>query len=199
MAVLRKQGKEKTTNQLLKTQAIRPAFLMHTLRDYNGKSGEENMAEDKTFTQEEVNKLVGQARLEGKDAGRKEFEGWISPDEMAKQTAGLNEQLAGLNDKIKTLSDEKTNLQTQLTEKDGLIAKYETDSVKTKVAREFGLSYEATEFLKGDTEDAIRKSAESLKGMLKNSFTPPAYNPEPAPSSDPVASAWAAMSKDLFE
>ena len=33
------------------------------------------MAEDKTFTQEEVNQLVGKARLEGKEAGRKEDDG----------------------------------------------------------------------------------------------------------------------------
>ena len=158
------------------------------------------MAEGRAFTQEEVNKLVGQARLEGKDAGRKEFDGWISPDELAKQTAGLNEQLTGLNDQLKTLSDEKANLQTQLTEKDGQIAKYEIDSVKTRVARECGLSYEAAEFLRGETEDEIRESAESLKGIVNSkAYTPPAFEPDPAPSGDSTSAAWRNMAKDLFE
>ena len=150
------------------------------------------MADDRTFTQEEVNKLVGQARLEGKEAGRKEFDGWVSPDE-------LNKQVTGLNDQIKALTEEKSSLQTQLSEKDGQIAKYETDSVKTKVAREFGLSYEAAEFLKGETEDAIRQSAESLKGIVGNSYTPPAYEPDPAPRGDSSAAARSKMAKDLFE
>ena len=150
------------------------------------------MAEDKTFTQEEVNKLVGQARLEGKEIGRKEFEGWISPDELQKQTSSLSEQ-------ISALTGEKETLQTQLTEKDSMIAKYETDSVKTKVAREFGLSYEAAEFLKGETEDAIRQSAESLKGIVGKAYTPPAYEPDPAPRGDSSAAAWSKMAKDLFE
>lgn len=150
------------------------------------------MAEDKTFTQEEVNKLVGQARLEGKEIGRKEFEGWISPDELQKQTSSLSGQ-------ISALTGEKETLQTQLTEKDSMIAKYETDSVKTKVARELGLSYEATEFLRGTTEDEIRQSAENLKGIVNKAFTPPAFNSDPAPTGDSTQAAWKAMAKDLFE
>ena len=137
------------------------------------------MAEDRTFTQEEVNKLVGQARLEGKEIGRKEFDGWISPEAMQKQTEELSAQLTGLNDQIKTLIDEKTDLQTQLTEKDGKIAKYEIDSVKTRIAREAGLSYEAIEFLQGDNEEAIKKSAEALKGLVGKQSVPPLGNPEP--------------------
>ena len=148
------------------------------------------MAEDRTFTQEEVNKLVGAARLEGKEAGRKEFEGWISPDELAKQTAGLNEQLTGLNDQIKTLSDEKANLQTQISEKDGQIAKYEIDSVKTRIARECGLSYEAVGFLQGEDEEAIKKSAETLKSLVGSSKTPPLGNPEMPPEEDGVTAAF---------
>ncbi len=155
------------------------------------------MADDKTFTQEEVNKLVGQARLEGKEAGRKEFEGWISPDELAKQTAGLNEQLTGLNDQIKTLSDEKANLQTQISEKDGQIAKYEIDSVKTRIARECGLSYEAIGFLQGEDEEAIKKSAETLKNLVGSSKTPPLGNPEMPPEEDGVTAAFKKMNPNI--
>ena len=43
------------------------------------------MAEDKTFTQEEVNAMVGKARQEAKEVVRKEFDGWVSPDELQKQ------------------------------------------------------------------------------------------------------------------
>ena len=144
------------------------------------------MAEDRTFTQEEVNKLVGQARLEGKDAGRKEYEGWISPDELTKQREELTKQVEGLNEQIKTLTDEQTSLKTQLTEKDDAIAKYEIDSVKTRIARELDLSYEAIGFLQGEDEEAIRKSAESLKNLVGTNRTPPQFNSEMPPAEDGV-------------
>lgn len=155
------------------------------------------MAEEKTFTQEEVNKLVGQARLEGKDAGRKEFEGWISPEELEKQKAELNEQLTGLNDQLKTLSDEKTDLQTQLTEKDGQIAQYEIDSVKTRIAREFGLSYDAIGFLQGEDEEAIKASAESLKNLVGTTKAPPLGNPEMPPEEDGVTAAFKKINPNI--
>ena len=148
------------------------------------------MAEEKMFTQEEVNKLVGQARLEGKDAGRKEYEGWISPDELEKQKGELSKQLEGLNGQIKTLTDEQTLLKTQLTEKDDAIAKYEIDSVKTRVAREFGLSYEAIGFLQGEDEAAIKKSAEALKGLVGTQKVAPTFNPEIPPEEDGVTAAF---------
>ena len=155
------------------------------------------MADERTFTQEEVNKLVGQARLEGKDAGRKEYEGWISPDELTKQKEELAKQVEGLNEQIKTLTDEQTSLKTQLTEKDDAIAKYEIDSVKTKVARECGLSLDAVEFIQGDDEEAIRKSAEALKGLVGSKSVPPLGNPETPPEEDGVTAAFKKMNPNI--
>lgn len=195
--MLGRQGKEKTKDKLLNSGHDIRLFNKQIYVTTTVNVGGKQMAEDKLFTQEEVNKLVGQARLEGKEIGRKEFEGYISQDDFTKKTADLNTQLSGLNDQIKTLTDEKTALETQLSEKAGLIAKYETDSVKTKVARELGLTYEAAEFLQGDTEEAIRKSGEALKGIVSKSFTPPAFNSDPAPGGDEKANAWGQMSRDL--
>lgn len=154
------------------------------------------MAEDKVFTQEEVNQLVGKARLEGKEIGRKEFEGWISPDEMEKQTKELNTKVNDLSNQINSLSTEKETLQTQLSEKDGQIAKYETDSVKTKIARECGLSYDAIGFLQGEDEEAIRKSAETLKNLV-GSKVPPLASPEIPPEEDGVTAAFRKLNPHL--
>lgn len=146
--------------------------------------------EERTFTQEEVNKLVGQARLEGKEIGRKEFEGFISPEEAKKQTESLTEQL-------KTLTDEKTALETQLTESKSKIAGYEIDSVKTKVARELGLPLDAMEFLQGEDEEAIKKSAESLKALVGTRKAPPLSDPEQPPAEDGVTAAFKKMNPNI--
>ena len=155
------------------------------------------MAEDRTFTQEEVNKLVGQARLEGKEIGRKEFEGWISPDEMDKRNQELSARADNLSEQVKTLSDEKKVLQTQLDEKDGQIANYEINSVKLRIARECGLSYEAVDFLKGADEEAIRKSAESLKSLVGSAKVPPLGNPETSPEEDGVIAAFRQLNPNI--
>ena len=154
------------------------------------------MAEDKVFTQDEVNQLVGKARLEGKEIGRKEFEGWISPDEMNERNKDLNTRANDLSKQIEALQSEKETLQTQLTEKNGQIAKYEIDSVKTRIARETGLSYEAIGFLQGEDEDAIRKSAESLKALVGTNSVPLA-NPEAKPEEDGVTAAFKQMNPNI--
>lgn len=131
-------------------------------------------------TQEQLDAIVGDRVARAKESARKEFEGWISPEDLTKKTDDLTKQLNGLADQVKTLTDEKSALETQLTEKDGKIAKYETDSVKTKIAREYGLSYEAVDFLQGEDEEAIKKSAETLKALV-GQRTEPLGNPELPP------------------
>lgn len=149
-------------------------------------------------TQEQLDAIISERVARAKDSVRKEFEGWISPDALEKKTAELNSQLTGLNDQIKTLTEEKTTLESSIEEKNGKLAQYEIDSVKTKVAREYGLSYDAIEFLQGADEEAIKKSAESLKHLVKNTSIAPQYNPESnRRSGDTTEEALRRMSKEL--
>lgn len=111
-------------------------------------------------TQEQFEERLRDRLKRERETTRKEFEGYLSPSDVAEKYKGYlspddvkerykdhlsPEEVAKLNSKIKG---------------------YETDSVKTRIAHETGLSYEAIEFLKGDDEDSIRKSAESLKGLV---------------------------------
>lgn len=154
------------------------------------------MSEEKTFTQEEVNNLVGQARMEGKEIGRKEFQDFISPDDFAKKTEDLNKKLGDLNAQLKTLADEKADLETQLSEKDDTIANYEKDSVKIRVARELGLPNGTEKFLQGDDEKAIKESAEKLKSLVGTQPVP-GYNPEQPPAEDGVTAAFRELNPNI--
>ena len=148
-------------------------------------------------TQEQFNEAISERIEQAKRSARKEFEGWVSPGELEKQTSDLNAQLTGLNDQIKTLVDEKAALETQLTEKDGAIAKYERDSVKTKIAREYGLPYEAIGFIQGEDEEAVRKSAEALKGLVGSANVPPLGNPEARSEDDGVTAAFKKLNPNI--
>lgn len=78
----------------------------------------------------------------------KKYEGYMSPEEVEKKYAGY-------------ISAEDA------AEKDSKIKQYESYSVKTRIAKEAGLTSDAADFLQGETEEEIKKSAEALKKILK--------------------------------
>ena len=123
-------------------------------------------------TQEQLDAVIGDRLKRERETIKKEYEGFLSPEDAAKKYAGY---LSPEDEKKKYegyLSPEKA------AEKDAKIKGYETDSVKTRIAHETGLSYDAVGFLKGDDEDAIRKSAESLKSLMGSQSTAPLASAE---------------------
>lgn len=133
-------------------------------------------------TQDQLDAIVGERVARAKEAARKEFDGWVSPDELTKQTADLNERMGVLDTQIKTLTEEKEALTNQLAEKDNAIAKYEADSVKTKIAVEAGLRMEYASRLRGENEDEWKADAAVLAKDFKAAHqAPPLGNPEPKP------------------
>lgn len=104
-------------------------------------------------------------------------------EDLTKQNADYSKSLEAASKKIKDHDDEVKGLQSK-------IAKYETDSVKTRIANEQGLPYELAKRLSGDDEEAIRKDAEGLAKLVKdNKPVAPLANPEgdPGKKDDKVA------------
>ena len=79
--------------------------------------------------------------------------------EAEKQIADLTEALNAANEKV-------SGFDAQIKEKDSKLAEYATRAAKTQIAHEMGLSFDAIDFLKGETEEEIRSSAESLKNLV---------------------------------
>lgn len=136
------------------------------------------MSEFKTIeTQEQLDAVISDRLKRERETLKKEYEGYLSPEDVAKKYAGYLSP-----------DDEKEKYKGYLSpeeaaKKDAKIKGYETDSVKTRIAHEMGLSYGAVAFLKGDNEEAIKKSAESLKALVGNTTTAPLASTE-----TPVAS-----------
>lgn len=78
-------------------------------------------------------------------------------EEAAKKYSGYDEQIAKLQSQIKG---------------------YETGSVKTRIAHETGIPYELAERLSGETEEDIRKDAETLAKYIKSKPSAPLRSPE---------------------
>lgn len=121
-------------------------------------------------TQEQMDELFKErvARAE------KKFENWTSPEDLAGKLAAKDDEISTLSAKITDFEKEKSEFDATIAEKDKTIKQYETVSVKTKIANELGLSYDAVDFLKGEDEEEIRKSAKTLAGLIKKKSSMPA-------------------------
>ena len=106
-------------------------------------------------TQEEFEARMKE-RLEQKERSvSKKYEGYKSPEELAQieeeYKTKASKQFEGYKspDEVEALKKEY----------EGKIAKYESDSVKTRIASELGLPSSIASRLKGANEDEIRKDA----------------------------------------
>lgn len=124
-------------------------------------------------TQEQFDAAIGERLKRERDTVRKEYEGFLSPNDAAKKYAGYLSP-----------EDEKKKYQGYISpeeaaKKDAKIKGYESSSVKTRIAHEAGLPYEMAARLSGETEDDIRKDAESLVQLIgKQQPVQPFGNPE---------------------
>ena len=144
-------------------------------------------------TQDDFDKAIGERLKRERETVRKEYAGYLSPDEIAKKY-----------ENYLSPEDEKKKYEGYLSpeeaaKKDAQIRAYETDSVKTRVAREAGIPPELASRLSGDDEAAIKKDAESLAKILNaggRGNVPPLKSTEPDGASAEDA-AYKAMLNDL--
>ena len=127
-------------------------------------------------TQDELDKVLAERLKRERETVRKEYAGYLSPEEAAKKYAGY---LSPDDEKKKYagyLSPE------EVAKKDAQIKAYETDAVKTRIARETGIPFELAGRLAGEDEASIKKDAEALAKILgggKGGKVPPLRSTEP--------------------
>ena len=119
------------------------------------------------------------------DEIKKQYEGWISPEDAKKSTDEIAALTGKLSDSEKTIAD--------LTAKNSA---YEISSVKMKIAHETGLPYELAERLSGSTEDEIRKDAETLSQFTTQAQATPSFTSEP-PVGNSTDAAFRALAQSL--
>lgn len=142
-------------------------------------------------TQEELNAIIGERLSRSKEAEAKKYEGYVSPEDYAAKCKEYDDTIAGMNKSIedgKLIAEELESAKAQL-------KNYEIGSVKTKIAHEMGLPYEMAGRLRGETEEDIRKDAETMKSLFPKKAAPPLRSDEDTPED----SNKAAMKKMLKE
>lgn len=112
----------------------------------------EGNSSERTFTQEEVNKLVGQARTKERDK-YKDYE------EMKKKVEQYDTDISDLNGKLERLN----SLEEEL---NGLKEKNARAELVSKQAKESGVDAELLSLMAGSTEEEIASNAEILKAKI---------------------------------
>lgn len=134
-------------------------------------------------TQDELNAIIKDRLAREREAANKRFEGFISPDEHAKALASEKK----LFDDYKKAHEGDAKTIEDLTAR---VNGFELDALKTKIAREVGLSYDWVGRIGGTDEKTIREDAENLKRLVGlNSPTLPTKNTEAGQSVDPTTAA----------
>ena len=108
--------------------------------------------------QDHVNRLVGDARNEGKQTGKTEYENELKTKELADQQ------------QYKPLYDKALG---EVEELKGKLAALELDGIKTKIGAKYNLSQTLTARLVGSTEAEIEADAKELAKEHATERTPP--------------------------
>lgn len=124
-------------------------------------------------TQEQLDALISDRIGRAKDSVRKEYEGFISPSDYATKTEELQRCITEKEEALKDATEKLAVHEAAIAERDSKIKGYELTAVKTSIAHEMGLTFDAIDFLHGADEVEIRKSAESLKTLVGTSRTAP--------------------------
>lgn len=131
-------------------------------------------------TQEQLDALIGERIKRERESLGKKYEGYISPEDFDTKKKEYDTQIGDLNKKLKEANDKISNHDKEMADRDTKIKAYESHSVKSRIAHEMGLSYDAVDFLKGDDEESIKKSAESLKSLVGSNNLAPLASTEAA-------------------
>lgn len=159
-----------------------------------GKRGKElDMAFTPITTQEEFDNAI-KDRLKRETEKYKEY---VSPDDLEKIKGDHKKEIDDLNGKIDDANKKLKDKDGDIAERDAKIKKYETDSVKMRIAREAGLPDDAVDYLKGEDADSIKKSAESLKAIIGTKPAAPLRDTEGGSSDDGKEAGYKSMLADL--
>lgn len=124
-------------------------------------------------TQEEFDEAI-KGRLQ------REKQKYSDYEEIKGKLANYETQIGELNGALQSANDKIATFDAELADRDSKISALETSSLRTRIAHETGLGFDAVSFLNGNTEDEIKASAEALKGIIKKSVVPPQASGEPA-------------------
>lgn len=152
-------------------------------------------------TQAEFDAAIGERLKRERETLAKKYGDY---EDLKRRAADYEKQIGDLTRAAEDAARKYAGYDQQLADLQAKVQGYETASVKTRIAHETGLPYELAGRLSGDTEEAIRKDAESLYKLLGQGQNgrrpaPPVRDTEPAGTVSDKKAALRALGAQLAE
>ena len=119
------------------------------------------MSEFKPITTQEEFDAAIKERLSREKAKYSDY------DQLKSQVTELETENVGLKSTIEANNQSKADANKQIEEMQNQISNYETASLRTRVALQYGLPYDLADRLQGTDEESFKADAERLAGYMK--------------------------------
>lgn len=126
-------------------------------------------------TQEAFDAAIKDRIARAEDSIRKQYDGYISPDELKRQTEYLTKQITEMGNSLEEEKNKGNELTATINDLTSKVKDYETRSVKSRIVASLGLPLEVADRINGTTEDEIKKDAEALRSLFGRPTPPPLH------------------------
>lgn len=124
------------------------------------------MADFKAITTQEEFDAAIKDRLDRAERKiREEYKNWTSPDDLKKLADTHKSEIENLNTAHSKELEKYAGYDEKFSQQASRIHELEVSGMKTKIANDMKLPFDAIEFLKGEDEKSIQESAEKLSKL----------------------------------
>ena len=118
-------------------------------------------------------------------------------DQLKSRVTELETENVGLKSTIEATNQSKADADKQLEGLRHQIAGYETASLRTRVALQYGLPYDLADRLQGTDEESLKVDAERLAGYMKSKESIPPLKTNEPNLGDDKHSGWLELAREL--
>lgn len=134
-------------------------------------------------TQAQLDAVLGERLKQEREATAKKYGDY---DALKTRAVAAEKQLAELQRSMQADAEKYADYDKTLADLQAQLKRHQTDAAKTRIALEIGLPYAMASRLTGETEEDIRKDAQTLAqlmaGQQSRMAPPPLRSHEPVPS-----------------
>ena len=118
-------------------------------------------------------------------------------DQLKSRVTELETENVGLKSTIEANNQSKADADKQLEELQNQISGYETASLRTRIALQYGLPYDLADRLQGTDEESFKADAERLAGYMKSKESIPPLKTNEPNLGDDKHSGWLELAREL--